>query len=92
MLNSIPFKKLVFYSMIIAILVANQSGFAETRLQIPIILEGIEVYNNEVIENGCHVSFGNVIGGGKNILNTPVLGTSVVFPDAEMDPENWTVA
>lgn len=75
MLSSTRFKKLALCSMTTAILAASQSGFAHTRLQIPTILEGTKVYNNVVIGHGCH-------NAATNSNSTPVMGTSVVFPDS----------
>lgn len=72
----ITFKKLVMCSLTTATLVAaSQGAFAHTRLQSPVILEGVKTYNNEVIGHGCH----NEVANDTSI---PVLGTSVVFPDA----------
>lgn len=68
MLSSTHFKKLALCSMTTALLAASQSSLAHTRLEKPIILEGTRVYNNVAIGHGC----GDV----------PVMGTSVVFPDA----------
>lgn len=68
MVNSTRFKKLALCSTTAALLTASQAGFAHTRLQTATILEGTRVYNNVVIGHGCG--------------NEPVLGTSVVFPDA----------
>ncbi|MDD5461378.1 MAG: hypothetical protein PHG00_07060 [Methylococcales bacterium] len=73
---SITFKKLAMCSLSTAAMVtASQGVFAHTRLQVPTILEGARVYNNEVIGHGCH----NEVA---NNTSTPVMGTSVVFPDA----------
>ena len=73
--SSVPFKKLVLCPITVAILATSQGGFAHTRLQTPTILEGTRVYNNEVIGHGCH-------NPATNSNSTPVIGTSVVFPDA----------
>jgi hypothetical protein len=76
MSKSITFKKLAMRSLSTAAMAAvSQGAFAHTRLQIPTILEGSRVYNNEVIGHGCHNSI-------TNSNSTPVMGTSVVFPDA----------
>lgn len=76
MSKSITFKKLAMCSLTAAVLAAaSQSAFAHTRLQSPVIVEGVRVYNNEVIGHGCH----NLT---TNSNSTPVMGTSTVFPDA----------
>lgn len=76
MSKSITFKKLAMCSLTTAAIVgASQGAFAHTRLQSPIILEGTRVYNNVAIGHGCH----NAVA---NNNSTPVMGTSVVFPDA----------
>lgn len=76
MSKSNTFKKLALCSLSTAAMVAASQGvFAHTRLQIPTILEGTKVYNNEVIGHGCH----NEVANNTSI---PVIGTSVVFPDA----------
>lgn len=53
----------------------SQGVIADTRLQIPVILEGTRVYNNEVIEHGCTDS-------ATGSTSISVVGTSVVFPDS----------
>lgn len=76
MSKSITFKKLALGSLTTAaIIAASQGAFAHTRLQTPTILEGTRVYNNVVIGHGCH-------NAATNSNSTPVMGTSVVFPDA----------
>jgi hypothetical protein len=55
---------------------ASQGIFADTRLQIPVIPENTQVYNNLVIIHGCD----DPVNGG---TRTPVFGQSVVFPDGK---------
>lgn len=75
MSKSITFKKLAMGSLTTAAMIAaSQGAFAHTTLQSNTILEGIRVYNNEIIGHGCH----NPVA---NDTSTPVIGTSVVFPD-----------
>jgi hypothetical protein len=75
MSKSITVKKLAMNSLTTAtMVVVSQSAFAHTRLQSPTILEGTRVYNNVVIGHGCH-------NHTTNSTSTPVIGTSVVFPD-----------
>jgi len=76
MSKTITFKKLAMCSLTTAAMVAaSQGAFAHTRLQSNTILEGTRVYNNVVIGHGCH-------NAATNSNSTPVMGTSVVFPDA----------
>jgi hypothetical protein len=76
MSKTITFKKLAMCSLTTAAMIAaSQSVLAHTRLQSPTILEGTRVYNNVVIGHGCH-------NAATNSNSTPVMGTSVVFPDA----------
>lgn len=76
MSKSITFKKLAMSSLTTAAMVAaSQGAFAHTRLQSPTILEGNRVYNNEVIGHGC-------TNEATGLTSIPVIGTSVVFPDA----------
>ena len=76
MSKSITFKKLAMCSLTTATMVAaSQGAFAHTRLQSPTIVEGTRVYNNVAITHGCH-------NHATNSNSTPVMGTSVVFPDA----------
>lgn len=75
MIKIVSFKDIALISFVMAgLLTSAQAVFAHTRLQTPIILEGTRVYNNEAIVHGCH----NI---AKNDNSTPVIGTSVVFPD-----------
>lgn len=76
MSNLVNVKKLAAGSLAtVAIFSASQSLFAHTRLQTPVILEGTRVYNSVVIGHGCH-------NPATHNNSTPVIGTSVVFPDA----------
>lgn len=75
MSKSITFNKLAICSLTTAAMVATgQGAFAHTRLQSPVIAEGVRNYNNEAIGHGCH----NEVANDTSI---PVMGTSVVFPD-----------
>lgn len=76
MSKSTTFKKLAMCSLTTATMVAaSQGALAHTRLQSPTIVEGTRVYNNVAITHGCH-------NNTTNSNSTPVMGTSVVFPDA----------
>lgn len=76
MSSSITAKKLALFSLTgVALAVASQGAVAHTRAQSPIIIEGARSYNNIVIGHGCH-------NPEANNNSAPVIGMSVVFPDA----------
>lgn len=58
----------------VAATVIGHNAFAHTTIEIPTIPESTRVSNNVVIGHGC---------GVENGVQSPVIGTSVVFPDGE---------
>jgi hypothetical protein len=65
------FKRIQFpihSALALVLLAASQSAFSHTRLEIPVVTEGVRVSNNVVLGHGC--------GDGTNVI-----AESVVFPD-----------
>ena len=65
-------QKIAFCTLTAGVLVASQSVLAHSRLQTPVAVEGITVYNNMAIGHGCEST-----GAWK----ARVIANSVVFPD-----------
>lgn len=72
--NSETFKEFAMRSLAVTLLVGSQRIFADTRLQIPAILENTQFINSLVIAHGCD----NAVYG---VTGAPVFEQGRVSPD-----------
>lgn len=76
-MNNKTFRHVAMTSIAAAISIVSQGSFAHTRLQVPAVNSGaggVATYNNVATVHGCHNDV-------TNSNSTPVIATSVVFPD-----------
>ncbi|WP_052808165.1 hypothetical protein [Methyloterricola oryzae] len=73
-MNNKKVRPLALAAIASAVALASQGAIAHTRLQTPTVASGANVYNATATTHGCH----NAV---TNSNSTPVIATSVVFPD-----------
>lgn len=73
-MNKKNVRPLAFAAIASAIALASQGAVAHTRLQTPTVASGSNIYNATATVHGCH-------NAAANNNSTPVIATSVVFPD-----------